>query len=121
LLICCYYFPFWQFSWARGRSQREVDAAVFVLDEAGTRYTPDGRGGRALQVAGGAGRPLDSGMAVGGSLLNTTVFDVPAEPGALSAEISHGVFPGRIMIGNDGSFSHKPVIVPLPSPSDAAE
>lgn len=99
---------------ARGRSQRETGAAVFVLDEAGTRYAPDARGEQALQAAGGAGQPMDSTMAVGGSFLHTAVFDLPAGHRAASAGISHGPFPRAIIIGGDESWLHRPTIVPLP-------
>jgi hypothetical protein len=99
---------------ARGRSQRESDATIYVLDESGNRYVPDARGEGALQAGGGAGQPLDSRLAVGGTFEHTAVFDLPAGHRAASVGIAHGAFPGAIIIGGDESWLHKPVLVPLP-------
>lgn len=103
-------------SQARRISQRALDAAVYLLDDRGQRYDPDPQGQQALVASGRAGQPLNSMVEAGGSFTYTAAFDLPAGATRPGLVISHGAFPGRIIIGDDQSFLHKPTIVPLPIP-----
>jgi hypothetical protein len=101
---------------AKRISQRALDANVYLLDEYGTRYDRSIEGQPALEAAGQAGQPLDSLVEAGGAFTHTAVFDLPfgiTQPGMV---ITHGAFPGVIIIGEDQSFLHKPTIVRLASP-----
>lgn len=55
-------------------------------------------------------------MEVGGGFVHTAVFDTPRETTQLDLITDHGAFPGRIIIGSDQSWLHKPTIVHLPLP-----
>ncbi len=69
-----------------------------------------------LEAAGRAGQPLNSLVEAGGSFTSTAVFDLPHGTTNLGLVITHGAFPGVIIIGDDQSFLHKPTIVRLASP-----
>ncbi len=97
-------------------SQRALDAADYVLDERGMRYDPSVEGQRALESAGVAGLPLTSWLEAGASFMHTAVFDLPPGTRQPGLVISHGAFPGLIIIGDDQSFLHKPAVVRLSLP-----
>ncbi len=101
---------------ARRVSQRARDAAVYLVDPRGRRIDPSPYGQRALESASGAGEPLDSTVDAGESFTHTVVFDVPVDVTELGLVTAHGTFPGRIVIGDDQSFLHRPTIVGLPAP-----
>lgn len=100
-------------SQAKRISQRALDAAVFLLDEQGMRYDLSPQGQKSLETAGEAGQPLNSWVDAGGSFTYTAVFDLPAKTNKPGLVISHGSFPGLIIIGDAQSFLHKPTIVRL--------
>lgn len=97
-------------------AQRALDAAVYVLDERGMRYDPSIEGQRALESTGKAGLPLNSWLEAGASFTHTAVFDLPPDATHPGLVISHGAFPGLIIIGDDQSFLHKPTVVRLSLP-----
>jgi hypothetical protein len=101
---------------AKRISQREQIAAVYLLDGRGIRYDLSVKGQQALASAGQAGQPLDSLVEAGGTFTYTAVFDLPPEADQSGLVITHGAFPGVIIIGDDQSFLHKPTIVQLASP-----
>ncbi len=101
---------------ARGVSQRERDAGVYVIDDIGLRHPPSAAGQQALEAIGEAGLPLDTMMAVGGSFSHTAVFDLPPTTMRPALTIRHGPFPSTIIIGDSQSFLHKPTITPLDGP-----
>jgi hypothetical protein len=101
---------------AKRVSQRELDAAIYLLDERGKRYDPSPRAQQALEAAGQAGMPLDSRVEAGGSFTYTTVFDLPQGITPPGLVISHGEFPGIIVIGDDQSLLHQPTIMRLSVP-----
>jgi hypothetical protein len=101
---------------ARRISQRARDAAVYLLDSTGTRYDPSPKGQQALQAIGRAGQPLNSMVNAGDSFTYTAVFDLPAGASQPGLVISHGAFPGAIIIGDEQSLLHKPTIVRLAVP-----
>jgi hypothetical protein len=103
-------------SQARRVSQRALDAAVHLLDDQGVRYDPSPQGQQALEDAGLAGQPLNSRVEAGGSFSYTAVFDVPSDTYQLDLVITHGAFPGLIIIGDPQSFLHKPTIVRISVP-----
>ncbi len=103
-------------SQAKRIRQRELDTAVFLVDERGVRYDPSPSGQQALEAAGQAGQPLNSWLDAGAAFTHIAVFDLPpgvTQPGLV---ISHGAFPGSIIIGDDQSFLHKPTIMSLSQP-----
>jgi hypothetical protein len=101
---------------AKRVSQREQIAAVYLLDEHGMRYDLSAEGQQALDAAGRGGQPLDSLVEAGGSFTYSAVFDLPSTAAQPGLVISHGAFPGVIIIGDDQSFLHKPTVVQLVSP-----
>jgi hypothetical protein len=101
---------------AKRVSQREQIAAVYLLDGHGIRYDLSAEGQQALDAAGRGGQPLDSLVEAGGAFTYTAVFDLPSTTTQPGLVISHGAFPGVIIIGDDQSFLHKPTIVRLPYP-----
>ena len=103
-------------SQAKRIRQRELDTAVFLLDERGVRYDPSPSGQQALEAAGQAGQPLNSWLDAGASFTHTAVFDLPPDVTQPGLVISHSVFPGSIIIGEDQSILHKPTIMRLSQP-----
>jgi hypothetical protein len=101
---------------AKRISQRALDAGVYLLDKGGKRYDLSGEGQQALEAAGRAGQPLNSFVEAGGSFTFTGVFDLPSGTTPPGLVITHGAFPGAIIIGDAQSFLHKPTIVRLTSP-----
>jgi hypothetical protein len=100
-------------SHAKGISQRALDVQLYLLDGAGRRYAVSTVGQRALAAAGQSGQPLDSELAPSGSFTHTAVFDIPASATQLALGVSHGAFPGAIIIGSDQSVFHRPTIIRL--------
>ncbi len=103
-------------SLAKRIRQRELDTAVFLVDERGVRYDPSPAGQQALEAAGQAGLPLNSWLDAGAAFSHTAVFDLPpgvSQPGLV---ISHSAFPGSLIIGDDQGFLHKPTIMRLSQP-----
>jgi hypothetical protein len=76
---------------AKRVSQRELDAAIYLLDERGK-------------------------VEAGGSFTYTTAFDLPQGITPPGLVISHGEFPGIIVIGDDQSLLHQPTIMRLSVP-----
>jgi hypothetical protein len=101
---------------ARGITQRARDAAVTLLDEQGGRYEPSAAGQAALDATGESGARLDSLVKAGGWFTHTAVFDLPAEAARPVLVLTHGAFPGLIVIGDEQSWLHKPTIVRLATP-----
>ena len=103
-------------SQAKRIRQRALDAAVSLLDEHGNRYFPSEEAQKALESAGQAGQPLNSWLEVGESFSHTAVFDLPPDATRPGLVVSHGAFPGLIIIGDEQSFLHKRTIVRLDLP-----
>jgi hypothetical protein len=103
-------------SQAKRVSQRALDAGVYLLDEQGKRYDPSIQGQQALEAVGLAGEPLNSVVDPGGAFNSTIAFDLPSSSDRPVLVFTHGDFPGRIIIGDDHSFFHKPTIIRLVSP-----
>jgi hypothetical protein len=98
---------------ARRRAQRETDVGVCLIDPAGHRYYPSPPGQMALDATGAGGQELTTMMAPGGSFERTVVFDVPRDSTDLGLVVTHGPFPGVLIIGDSGSFLHAPTVVRL--------
>ncbi len=95
---------------ARGIRQRAVDAAIYLLDSSGRRYDPSPEGQQALEAANLAGQPLNTYLDPDGSFTHTATFDLPAGAKPYALVATHGLFPGRLIIGDSQSFLHKPMI-----------
>jgi hypothetical protein len=95
----------------RGRSQRAADAGVYVIDADNRRFAPSPAGERALAAAGLAGLPLSSPVEVGQPFTHTAVFDLPPDVRQPGLAVSHGDFPGVLIIGADHSLMHRPAVV----------
>ncbi len=95
---------------AQGIRQRAVDAAIYLLDASGRRYDPSPDGQRSLDQAGLAGQPLNTYLDPGDSFTHTTAFDLPNGTAPYALVATHGLFPGRLIIGDSQSFLHKPMI-----------
>lgn len=98
---------------ARRITQRAKDAGVVAMDEQGRTYAPSPTGQRAYDSINGAGEPLTSLVGPGESFETTVVFDIPVNTAQVGLEIQHGVWPGRLIIGDSASFLHKPTLITL--------
>jgi hypothetical protein len=98
---------------ARRRAQRETDVGVCLVGPEGRRYYPSPHGQLALDATGAGGEDLTTKMAPGGSFERTVVFDVPKEAVDLGLVVTHGRFPGALIIGDSQSFFHAPTVVKL--------
>lgn len=98
---------------ARGITQRALDARLYLLDAQGQRYDPDPTAQRALDAAGQSGQPLNSSLTPGSSFTHTVAFDLPKNSSQLALGVTHGLFPGVIIIGDEQSFLHKPTTFKL--------
>jgi hypothetical protein len=103
-------------SQAKRISQRARDAAVYLLDNRGSRYDISVAGQHSLETAGLAGQPLNSMLDAGGTFTYTAVFDLPEDVAAAGLVVTHGRFPGLIIIGSDQSFLHQPTVIRLAAP-----
>ena len=99
-------------SQSRGRPQREVGVALYLLDSTGRRYDPDSEGERALAAAGRAGAPLDQLVNPGESFIHRVAFRVPSNAAGLGLAKS-GSGPGAFIIGDDASLFHKRTVTRL--------
>lgn len=99
---------------ARGRRQREPDVDVYLIDDLGRRFDISAAGQQALAQAGLAGEPLTSFVDPGNSFQSRVAFDVPRDGRHLGlVKASHGWFPVRLIIGDAGSWLHRPTVVPI--------
>jgi hypothetical protein len=99
---------------AKGRTQREPDVDVYLIDNVGHRFDISPAGQQALAQAGLAGEPLTSFVDPGKSFESRLAFDVPRDTRHLGlVKASHGWFPVRLIIGDAGSWLHRPTVVPI--------
>jgi hypothetical protein len=98
---------------SKGTRQRAVDAALYLLEESGRRYDPSPSGQQALETANLAGQPLNTYLDPGSSFTHTAAFDLPLGARPYALVVTHGLFPGRLIIGDSQSFLHKPTIFRL--------
>ncbi len=99
-------------SQSRGRPQREVGVALYLLDSTGRRYDPDPDAERALAATGRAGDPLDHLVNPGESFIHRVAFRVPTNAAGLGLAKS-GSGPGAFIIGDDASLFHKRTVTRL--------
>ncbi len=93
---------------ARRVAQRENGLVVYLEDEQGRRFEP---------VPDPAAKPFNILLQPGQSITTTRVFEVPSAASQLKLIVAHegfNSFPGIIIIGDDSSLFHKPMIVRLP-------
>ena len=86
---------------AKRVTQRASDAEVELEDRDGTRYHPS---------AEAKDKRLTDSLAPGESFLVEVPFLLPAEAEPAGLIISHGAFPGRIIIGDTQSFLHPRIL-----------
>jgi len=99
---------------ARGRTQREPDVDVYLIDDLGHRFDISPAGQQALARAGLAGEPVTSFVDPGKSFESRMAFDVPRDARHLGlVKASHGWFPVRLIIGDAGSWLHRSTVVPI--------
>jgi hypothetical protein len=100
---------------SQGRRQREINVCTALADGRGERFDESSVGQEALQRAGLAGSPVTSFVDAGGSFESRLVYDVPVEAtGVGFVRRNCGRF-GNPIIGDPGSFLHRPTIVRLQS------
>ncbi len=101
---------------SRGRRQREIDVCTYLTDSVGRRFDVSPTGQQALQRAGLAGEPVTSFVDPGGNFDSRLAFDVPQDAtGVGFLKKGCGWLPNPI-IGDPGSFLHRPTIVRLETP-----
>ncbi|HEX9458286.1 MAG TPA: hypothetical protein VGA84_04030 [Thermoanaerobaculia bacterium] len=99
---------------AKRSPQRETDIDIYLIDDLGRRIGISPSGQAALTQAGLAGEPLTSFAAPGASFQSRLAFDVPPDARYLGlVKASHGWFPGSLIIGDPGSWLHRPTVTPL--------
>jgi hypothetical protein len=99
---------------AKRITQREPDIDVYLIDDLGRRISISPSGQQALTQASLAGEPLTSFVAPGASFQSSLAFDVPPDARHVGlVKASHGWFPVRLIIGDPGSWLHKPTVTPL--------
>jgi hypothetical protein len=98
---------------ARRTAQRETDVGVCLIDLAGHRYYPSPQGQIALDATASGGQDLTTKMPPGGSFERTVLFDVPEDAADLGLVVTHGLFPGALIIGDSQSLLHAPTVVRL--------
>jgi hypothetical protein len=86
---------------AKRVTQRENGLSVYLIDDRGRRYEP---------VPAASAKPFDVPLGPGDSAEAERVFQVPADSHGIGLGFAHAG-PGRFIIGDDGSFLHKPTIV----------
>jgi hypothetical protein len=84
--------------------QRAADAAVEMEDPSGRHYLPCGSGGS---------HSLRGSLEPRESFLVFLEFALPAHVRPAGLVVSHGAFPGRIIVGDDQSWLHKPTLFHL--------
>jgi hypothetical protein len=101
---------------SRGRRQREGDVCTYLTDSRSRRFDVSPMGQNALQRAGVAGEPETSFVNPGGSFDSRLAFDVPQDATDVGfLKKGCGWLPNPI-IGDPGSFLHRPTTVRLGSP-----
>src|SRR5580704_8574124 len=101
---------------SRGRRQREGDVCTYLTDSRSRRFDVSPMGQNALQRAGVAGEPVTSFVNPGGSFDSRLAFDVPQDATDVGfLKKGCGWLPNPI-IGDPGSFLHRPTTVRLGSP-----
>lgn len=99
---------------AKRITQREPDVYLYLTDESGRRIEISPAGHQALAQVGLAGESVSSFVGPGASFESRVAFDVPPDARHLGfVKASHGWFPVRMIIGDPGSWLHRPTIVPL--------
>jgi hypothetical protein len=99
---------------ARQRRQRETDVYIYLIDEFGHCIEISPSGQQALAQANLAGEPLTSFLDPGSSFQSRLAFDVSLNAHHLGlVKASRGWFPVRLIIGDPGSWLHRPAVVPL--------
>lgn len=86
---------------AKRVSQRENGVTVHLVDDQGRRYDSD-----SITIE----PPFNILLGPGESTETVRVFQLPADARGLELFFSHNG-PGKFIIGNDGSFFHKPTII----------
>ena len=87
--------------------QRAADAAATMEDQAGHRHEPC-----ATPASPGIEpRGLRDELGPGESFQVTLAFSLPAEARPAGFVISHGAFPGMLIIGDDQSLGHRPTLL----------
>lgn len=86
---------------AKRVTQRENGLSVYLIDDRGRRYEP---------VPAVSAQPFDVPLGPGESAETERVFQVPTDSHGIGLAFAHAG-PGKIIIGDDGSFLHKPTTV----------
>ena len=94
---------------ALGRAQRERGDRVCLLTPAG-RIAVSDAGQRAWEALHGLAPGLDAWLEPGATVATVRVFDVPAGIQPTGLTLVHPAGPGKLVIGDDDSFGHRPAI-----------
>jgi hypothetical protein len=100
---------------ALGITQRARYAAVVAIDQLGRTYLPSAEGQRAYDAVNGKAPAITGELGPGASFTTTQVFDIPGDSGRVWLKVEHGVWPGRLIIGDSNSFFHKSTLMTLSS------
>jgi hypothetical protein len=95
---------------ARGETQREKGVAVYLIDAQGHRY------GAALDSS---EVRFDLLLGPGESVAVARRFEIPSAVHGLALIVRHeGFYPGALIIGDEQSLFHKPMLLDLPESRD---
>jgi hypothetical protein len=92
--------------------QRAADAAAVLEDLSGRRYRPCAAPTQGAEAAHG----LRDELGPGDAFQVTLAFSLPAGARPAGFVISHGAFPGAIIIGDDQSLAHRPTLLAVVLP-----
>jgi hypothetical protein len=92
--------------------QRAADAAATLEDQSGHRYPACATRAQ----GGGEPRGLRDELGPGDSFQVTLAFSLPAGARPAGFVISHGAFPGALIIGDDQSLAHRPTLLAVALP-----
>jgi hypothetical protein len=87
--------------------QRAADAAATLEDRSGRRHQPCAM----PALGGGEPRGMRDEMGPGDSFQVTLAFSLPAGARPAGFVVSHGAFPGILIIGDDQSLFHRPTLL----------
>ncbi len=101
---------------AKRANQRTRDIEVGVYDADWRRFQMSAPGQKAYVVAHGPQPGFDTELAPETSFLTTRVFSLPTTGQELRITVSHGLWPGRLIIGSEVGLFHKPTYIRLLKP-----
>lgn len=84
-----------------------------LVDQQDRTYSPSADGQAAYESINGTQPDIRNVLGPGESFTTTAIFDIPADIEPAGLKVDHGVWPGRLIIGESSSFFHKRTLLML--------